>query len=250
MLTVDFEQLNLQRSHRLLDMGCGGGRHAFAAWKTGATVVALDMDPEELGGVVAVAAAMHDAGELPGGTAGGAVNGDALGLPFADASFDRIIASEVLEHVWEDEVAISELTRVLRPGGRIAVTVPAWLPEKVCWALDSNYHDTPGGHVRIFRKTELVARLEKAGLTVVGSHHAHALHAPYWWLRCALGVENADALPARTYHRFLVWELTHRPRWTRIVEQVLSPVLGKSLIIYADKPAAAEGIAGDIRNAA
>jgi SAM-dependent methyltransferase len=181
---------------------------------------------------------MLDAGELPDGATGGVVNGDALALPFADGTFDRIIAAEVLEHIWADERAMAELNRVLRPGGRMAVTVPSRFPERICWALDSDYHDTPGGHIRIYRRRELESKLAATGLEPFAAHHAHALHSPYWWLRCAVGVENADsAWAVRRYHDFLVWELTNRPAWLTRLGQALDPVLGKSLVVYADKPA-------------
>ena len=85
---------------------------------------------------------------------------------------------------------------MLRPGGLAAVTVPAWLPERVCWALSREYHEVPGGHVRIFTRAELTAKLAGAGLEVTGSHHAHGLHSPYWWLKCAVGVHD-DAQPRR-----------------------------------------------------
>ena len=217
MLTVDFERLYLRDRERLLDLGCGGGRHAFEAMRRGAMVVALDADD----------AALKDAA---------AVSGDALTLPFPDESFDRIIAAEVLEHIPGDERAIGELVRVLRPGGRMAVTVPTRWPERICWALDYRYHDIPGGHVRIYRQPELEAKLQRAGLLLRGSHHAHALHSPYWMLKCAVGVDNADALPVRKYHDFLVWELTKRPRWSRLLDRTLNPVLGKSLVVYTEKP--------------
>jgi SAM-dependent methyltransferase len=235
MLTVEFERLDLGDGHSLLDLGCGAGRHAFGAMRLGATVVALDADDAELKDVKAVSGAMLDAGELPRGE-GGVVNGDALALPFPDGEFDRVIAAEVLEHIPDDERALHELMRVLRAGGRMAVTVPTRWPERVCWALDRRYHETPGGHVRIYRQHELETKLERAGLVLRGSHHAHALHAPYWMLRCALGVDNADAWPVRKYHDFLVWELTNRPRWTRILDRTLNPVLGKSVVLYTEKP--------------
>jgi SAM-dependent methyltransferase len=239
LLTVDFDRLQLEPGQRVLDLGCGAGRHAFECWRRGAVVVPFDADAKELVNVSAVAGGMLDAGELPNGATGGAVNGDALGLPFPDGTFDRIIAAEVLEHIWADEGALNELVRVLRPGGRIAVTVPARFPERICWALDSNYHDTPGGHVRIYRHRDLAWKLARAGLDPIGSHHAHALHSPYWWLRCAVGVDRADSSWAvQRYHGFLVWELTNRPRWTAVLDRTLNPVLGKSLIVYADKPAA------------
>ncbi|HEX9467123.1 MAG TPA: class I SAM-dependent methyltransferase [Acidimicrobiia bacterium] len=236
MLTVDFERLELRDGHCMLDMGCGGGRHAFAATRLGAIVVALDYEAAELKDVRAVIAAMSEAGELPSHAPGGQVNGDALVLPFPDNTFDRVIAAEVLEHVWADERAISELVRVLHPGGRLAVTVPTRFPERVCWALDRNYHDKPGGHIRIYRQGELEAKLERAGLYLRGSHHAHALHSPYWWLKCAVGVANNDAWAVRKYHDFLVWQITRQPRWLATVDRFLNPVLGKSLVIYAEKP--------------
>ena len=236
MLTVDFERLDLRDRERVLDLGCGGGRHAFEAMRRGAVVVALDADDAELKDAAAVSGGMVAAGELPHGPAGGMVNGDALTLPFPDESFDRIIAAEVLEHIPGDEHAIGELVRVLRPGGRMAVTVPTRWPERICWALDYRYHDTPGGHVRIYRQSELESKLQRAGLLLRGSHHAHALHSPYWMLKCAVGVDNADALPVRKYHDFLVWELTKRPRWSRLLDRTLNPVLGKSLVVYTEKP--------------
>ncbi|HEX7520927.1 MAG TPA: class I SAM-dependent methyltransferase [Acidimicrobiia bacterium] len=235
MLTVDFDRLGVRDRARLLDLGCGGGRHAFEAMRRGATVIALDYDAAELKDVWAVIRGMLDAGQLPHGYAGGVVNGDALRLPFPDNSFDHVIASEVLEHLWADDLAISELTRVLRPGGRMAVTVPTRWPERVCWALDHHYHDTPGGHIRIFRQADLETKLERAGLLLRGSHHAHALHSPYWWTKCAVGVDNADAWPVRQYLRFLTWQITEQPRWVNQLERTLNPVLGKSLVVYTQK---------------
>jgi SAM-dependent methyltransferase len=247
MLTVDFARLRLRPGMRLLDLGCGGGRHAFAAWRAGAVVLALDASFPELVDVRAVAGGMLDAGELPDGAPGGAVQGDALALPFPDGSFDRIVASEVLEHIWQDQAALAELARVLRPGGAIAVTVPARVPERICWALDRDYHDKPGGHIRIYRRPELGGKLERAGLHPRGSHHAHALHSPYWWVRCAGGVDRPERLLARKYHDFLVWELTNRPRWSQTLERALNPVLGKSVVLYADKPGAATPAGSETR---
>jgi SAM-dependent methyltransferase len=240
MLTADFDRLGVRPGVRLLDMGCGGGRHAFEAWRRGAIVTALDYSEAELKEVRAVLGAMIEADEVPAtepsGQVGGAVNGDALQLPFADDTFDCIIASEVLEHLWADTVAIAELTRVLRPGGRMAVTVPTRWPERVCWALDHHYHDTPGGHVRIYRQHELEEKLERAGLWLRGSHHSHALHSPYWWLKCVAGIDRPDQpWYVQRYHDLLAWQITKAPRWLGTVDRALNPVLGKSLVVYTQK---------------
>jgi SAM-dependent methyltransferase len=237
VLTVDLQRAGIGAGSVVLDLGCGGGRHAFACLKAGADVVALDAQRAEIDGVVGMVDAMHAAGEMPGGARHAGVVADATRLPFADGSFDRVIASEVLEHLVEDEVAIGELARVLRPGGLAALSVPAAGPERVNWALSARYHEIEGGHVRIYRRRELAARCRRAGLDLVGSHHAHALHSPYWMLRCVVGVERGDHPLVAAYHRLLVWDITRRPWITRGLERLLNPLIGKSLVLYLEKPA-------------
>lgn len=236
MLTVDFDKFPVGPGHRVLDMGCGGGRHAFALARRGADVVALDYSEPELGEVRSMFAAMREAGEIPQGTSVSAVRGTAYSLPFQDASFDRVVAAEVLEHLPQDEQAMAELARVLKPGGLIAVTVPRWLPEKVCWALSDAYHEVEGGHVRIYTGDTLLERLTRQGLVHVGGHHAHGLHAPYWWLKCAVGVDNDRNPLVRAYHQLLVWDMVKQPLATRVAERVLQPLVGKSLVVYLRKP--------------
>lgn len=241
MLTVDYDRLGLAAGDRLLDLGCGAGRHAFEALRRGARVVAFDHDEAELKDVAAVATAMDQAGELPVTARSACARGDAMALPYRDDSFDHIIAAEVLEHIEHDGAAISELARVLRPGGTLAVTVPAWLSERICWALSDEYHApaVPGGHVRIYTETGMREKLRAAGLRPGGAHHAHGIHAPYWWLRCAVGPTDDTHPLVRAYHQVLVWDIAGTRPWgrlTRVVDRVLTPVVGKSIVIYARKP--------------
>ncbi len=237
MLTVDFARLPIRQGTWLLDLGCGAGRHAFEAARRGASVVALDMDSGELNQVAAITAAMEEAGEIPAGASITAAAGDATRMPFPDDSFDFVIASEVMEHIPTDQSAMNEVARVLKPGGIAAVTVPAWLPERICWLLSDDYHNVPGGHVRIFTRRELETKLARAGLAVGGHHHAHALHSPYWWLKCAVGVHDDDHPLASAYHKLLVWDIMRKPAATRLADRALNPVIGKSLVVYATKPA-------------
>ena len=241
MLTVDFSRFPITPGDLVLDLGCGAGRHAFEAYRRGAHVVAADLDLGELSPVAGMLAAMRAEGEAAPPATATALCADATRLPFPDASFDAVIAAEILEHLPDDAAALAEIARVLRPGAAVAVTVPAWLPERICWALSREYHEVPGGHVRIFTRAELTAKLTTAGLQPLGSHHAHGLHSAYWWLKCAVGVHD-DAHPAvRAYHRLLVWDIMRRPAFTRLSEAALNPLIGKSLVIYARKPISQNG---------
>ena len=245
MLTVDYGRLDVRAGERLLDLGCGFGRHSYEALKRGAEVVACDLARPEVEQVRDLARLLAASGEVDDSVMAAPVQGDALGLPFDDNTFDRVIASEVLEHIEDDESAFAELARVLRPGGRLAVTIPSWLAEAVCWKLSSDYHApaVPGGHVRIYRLRDVRRKLAAVGLRPGGWHRAHALHSPYWWLRCAVGPNRPpdESRLVGAYHRVLEWDIVKRPFVTAATERLLNPLLGKSLVVYADQPPRASG---------
>ncbi len=177
MLTVDFNRFTLGPGMTVLDVGCGQGRHSFEALRRGADVTAFDFSRSDLDEVQTMFDAMAAEGQVPASGAYRTVQGDARAMPFDDASFERVIASEVLEHIVEDDAAIDEIVRVTKPGGLVAVTVPRYWPEKICWALSTPYHEVEGGHVRINKASELVGKLDKRGLMTLGTHHARRITA-------------------------------------------------------------------------
>ncbi len=240
MLTVDFDRLGIGPAVKVIDVGCGAGRHAFEAYRRGADVVAFDRDASELRSVDAILRAMAEQGEAPSTASAKVVLGDALSLPYADETFDRVIASEILEHIPQDGAAIAELIRVLKVGGMLAVSVPRWLPERVCWLLSDEYHSNDGGHVRIYRASELRDKIIGGGMELTHGQHAHALHSPFWWLKCAVGVSNGEQPVVAAYHKLLVWDLMRRPTVTRLAEALLNPLIGKSVVMYFTKLKAAE----------
>ncbi|OBK15874.1 class I SAM-dependent methyltransferase [Mycobacterium asiaticum] len=240
MLTVDFDRLGIGPGTTVIDVGCGAGRHAFEAYRRGADVVAFDQNAAELRAVDTLLQAMAETGEAPASASAKVVRGDALNLPYSDETFDCVIASEILEHIPEDDGAIAELIRVLRPGGTLAVSVPRWLPERVCWLLSEEYHSNVGGHVRIYRASELRDKIAGRGMELTRTHHAHALHSPFWWLKCAVGPSKNDHPAVTAYHKLLVWDLMQRPRVTQLAERVLNPLVGKSIAMYFTKPQAAK----------
>ena len=237
MLTIRFDRLGLQAGDLVLDAGAGFGRHAFEIARRGANIVALDYMADEVVSTRATFGGMIAAGEIPEERYVGALQGDATRLPFASNSFDRVITSEVLEHIQDDVAALAELVRVLKPGGTFAATVPTWYPEKINWLLSDEYHapKSVGGHVRIYSATELKAKLRTAGLNVLGSHRAHALHSPYWWLKCAVGPRDNNHALVTKYREVLEWEITKQPRSMAVLERGLAPVMGKSYIVYGEK---------------
>ncbi len=241
MLTIRFDRLGVQPGDLVLDAGAGFGRHAFELARRGAQVVALDYAADEVVTTRSIFGAMVAEGEIEESRFVGVLRGDATRLSFADGTFDRVITSEVLEHIQDDTDAIAEFARVLKPGGMFAATVPTWFPEKVNWMLSDEYHapKSAGGHVRIYSATELKAKLRAVGLTVTGSHHAHALHSPYWWLKCAVGPRRTDNKLVNAYQKVLEWEIVKQPAPLKVLERGLSPVLGKSYIVYAQKPTVA-----------
>jgi len=238
MLTVRFKQLGLTPGDLVLDAGAGFGRHAFQIARLGGRIVALDYADEEVRMTRATFGAMIEVEDIEADRYVGALRGDATKLPFADNTFDRVITSEVLEHIQDDVAAIAELARVVRPGGTLACTVPSWWPEKINWMLSDEYHapKSVGGHVRIYSQTELEAKLRSAGLIVTGSHHAHGLHSPYWWLKCAVGPRREDNKLVNRYKQFLEWDIISAPLITRALDRALTPAIGKSYVVYAKKP--------------
>ena len=236
----------------MLDVGCGGGRHAAEARRLGAHVVAVDLSDVDVKDAAGTLDAITVDWPTARAASGSTAVGDVTSLPFHDASFDRVIAAEVLEHLPADRPGFSECARVLRPGGTLAVTVPRWFPELICWALADDLPDLDGGHARIYRRSTLLGRLTAVGLVPRAQHHAHALHSPYWWLRCAARPseksEFADAefadhehaeeegFAVSSYRRFLEWHIMQKPSFLVGLERILNPLLGKSLVVYADKP--------------
>jgi SAM-dependent methyltransferase len=235
MLTVDFRKLRLKPGDRVLDAGCGMGRHVCEAFRTeGVDVVGVDLNWEDLCKTATTLYLMHaqDGGDLRRCLISRA---DVTDLPFRDGAFNVVICSEVLEHIPDNHKAVRELIRVLKPGGDLVVSVPRFLPERICWALSEAYHHEPGGHIRIYRRRELRALLEGAGATCREVGYKHGLHAPYWWLKCLVGHKNEQSRPVKLYKRFLEWDIIKRPQLTRTLDRILNPFIAKSIVFYLKK---------------
>jgi SAM-dependent methyltransferase len=120
------------------------------------------------------AAGKHTALDIdPRGLAPGGVCGSALRLPFRGDCFDVVAAFDVLEHVEPEAGALAELTRVLAPGGRLLLSVPAYT-----WAWSD--FDDENGHLRRYTRRRLVRAVQGAGLHVERVTYAFAAVFPFF----------------------------------------------------------------------
>jgi len=233
MQTVEFSKMNLDDDDVVLDLGCGEGRHAIGLSALNARLRCVALDKN----IVDVKTAQQRWREFAPSADHCPLfmQADGEQLPFAENSFSKVICSEVLEHIANYEFFLAEIQRVLKPGGLLAISVPRAWPERICWWLSREYHEVDGGHLRIFRERELQGKVRELGFDLLSRHWAHALHVPYWWLRCMWWREGKQHWLVRTYHRFLLWDLFSKPTLTRILERVLNPLMGKSVVMYFRK---------------
>ena len=150
LLRVVFEPF-MGRPRRVLDVGSADA--PSVDWMRGDHLrVTLDLLPDGL---------------VPGE----GVCGSATALPFADGTFDVVAAFDVVEHCEDDALAVSELARVLAPGGRMLLSVPAYQ-----WAWSD--HDVRAGHHRRYTRRTINRAVEHTGLTVSRSTYAFGATFP------------------------------------------------------------------------
>jgi 2-polyprenyl-3-methyl-5-hydroxy-6-metoxy-1,4-benzoquinol methylase len=234
VITIMFHKLGIQSGDRILDIGCGSGRHMGAAIRLKNTfTVGIDVNTDCLMEAKNRLRSQENIGE--GGGKWGLNVSDIECLSFRDSRFDLVVCSEVLEHLPDQNAAISEIRRVLKPGKILALSVPRYLPERICWMLSGEYHTAENGHIRIYKKRELIDLFQHFGFKLWHCHFAHSLHSPYWWLKCLVGPSKVGSKPVNLYHRFLTWDILKRPRVSRCTENLLNPILGKSIVLYFRK---------------
>lgn len=229
LTTIDMARLNLVQGMRVLDVGCGEGRHTISiALDENVDAYGIDLRQVDLATTNTRWQDFSD--QAPGSLLTARASGFAL--PFANDSFDRVICSEVLEHIHDYESVLQEIDRVLKPNGLFAVSVPRYGPERICWALSRAYHEVEGGHIRIFKTRQLDESVRSRPYERLGKHFAHGLHSPYWWLRCLFWEQGDQFFLCRWYHKLLVWDLMQQPALTRFLDKLLNPLIGKSVVMY------------------
>jgi SAM-dependent methyltransferase len=231
---VDMALLDLREGLSILDVGCGEGYLLRMAARTASLALGVDVAEGRL------RASRHGPAD-PCPSRCPPIElavADGQWLPFANASFDRIICTETLEHVADAQLTLRELARVLRPGGRLAVSVPHFLCEAILYRLIRGYLEFPGGHRRIFTPQALTRALARAGLQPYAGYLRDSLEATYWILLSLL------SRPSRRFDGLLAslerWRARTRAepysRFYHAADQLGNRLLPKSVVVYALKP--------------
>jgi 2-polyprenyl-3-methyl-5-hydroxy-6-metoxy-1,4-benzoquinol methylase len=223
----------------VLDVGCGEGRHTVEICHWDCRAVGVDLSRTDL--KVAKLLLGYERRDQGIAGSGDFMAVDAQHLPFNDNAFDKIVCTEVLEHIPDDKAGIRELVRVLKPGGLIAVSVPNFWPEILFWTISWGYWHSPGGHIRFYRPGEMEAALQEGGLEIYARRLRHTIQAVYWFFRCAFGINNEDFVVTRNLQKAMQWHYRTRPRLLEYAEALVNPVFGKDLVFYGRKPTSPPG---------
>jgi len=234
MLTFNFAKHKIEHEDGLmLDVGCGEGRHIFGVMQTYPEMKCIGIDPHN--NSLKKAQEGYEYFESISNAGAEFMEASAYELPFPDESFDLVVCSEVLEHLHEYNDAIKEIHRVLKKGGKFYASVPASWPEKICWALSKDYQNQPGGHLRIFNQKDLVKEIESFGFSILSKEKFHAIHSPYWWLRCLFWKTQDTNFIVNIYKKILEIHILKKPKALDFVDKILNPLMGKSFSMYFEK---------------
>ena len=230
MLTFDFNRININPEGTMLDLGCGEGRHIFGLMEKFPDLKCIGLDPH----IESLDKAFEGLKFLESisNTKTNFLSGSAYSLPFSDDSFDLVVCSEVLEHLHDYKDAIKEINRVLKPGGQFLASVPAEFPEKICWLLSEAYQNQPGGHLRIFKKNELIKEVAEHNFSFESSQRFHSIHSAYWWLRCLFWKSQESNIIIKGYKKILERHILKKPFFLDLIDKIFNPIFGKSIAFY------------------
>lgn len=158
--------------------------------------------------------------------------GDICAMPFPDGSFGLVLATDVIEHVADDRLALAEVARVLKPGGVAIVTVPAF---QTLYGLQ----DRVAQHRRRYLKQDLVEKIRDSGLEIGGVYYFnYLLFVPIWLARRVIDLFGARLdSEAELNSPAVNWILGRIFALDVLSARFLSPPFGVSLFAIARKPA-------------
>ncbi len=236
--SIDPRLLDLRCGDRVLDLGCGTGRHVLELCRQPLNIVGTDISAPDILKGRFLLELMRRKGEVGGRVHWAYSHGERL--PFKDSAFDKVICTETLEHVPDDAALVRELMRVLKPGGILAVSVPDEYSERVLWKLSVKYVTAVGGHIRIYRRRDVVNLLRNGGAAPYAIRYRHGLESIYWMIH-VLSFDDWGQLGPVTgaLRKFLDSPKTRASKLITALDDVVNRMFPKSIVVYSRKPLAA-----------
>ncbi len=222
-LSIDVRLLPRGGGARVVDVGCGDGRHVAQGARRGCRAIGLDYDAGEL----------RRARDATRGLRVDFIAADASRLPFRTGVFDAVICTETLEHLPDDRGAVREIARVLQPGGLLLGAVPSHFTELLYWRLSRGYHETPGGHVRIYRPRALASMLGAAGLRLQSVRYLHFVDSIVWLRFCLTDFLRPSRQRPHTAYEQAIALAVAQQRTTPAWRRGLRRAIGRSRFIAA-----------------
>lgn len=233
---VDYRLLGATLPARLLEVGCGRGWQSMELAQTGFQTWGVDISLDLLKDFrqrLEVTPAIQKSC-LP-------LVGSAFELPFPDHTFDVVFCTEVLEHLYEPERAVREIARVLAPTGKVFITVPSVISERVLGTIHRRWREY-NGHVRSLPEAEVRAWLTNSGLETYATRKLGFEWAGFWLPHSLLQTPfDVTGLPARhdlvSRGYWKVWRGLDKLGAGRYLRRKGNVFFPKSLAFYARKSA-------------
>ena len=231
---IDPEKLELDGGARLLDVGCGTGRHLLEQSRFPGLLVGLDTSREELRKTQYLFLLTAEQRRLAAQVE--LLQGIGERLPFVDGIFAQVVCTETLEHVPDDRSVLRELVRVLQPGGVLAISVPDEYSERLLWRLSPRYRNTPGGHVRIYRRKAIARLMQEAGVEPLAVDFRQSLESMRWLIHSVVDREWGRPGFLSRGIRWLLDTRSHR-NWRILAwcDALGNHLLPKSVVVYGRK---------------
>ncbi len=233
--SIDPALMDIGPDDKVIDLGCGTGRHVLELSKIPSNIIGADISRNDIRAGRYLLEIMRRRDEVNARVHWLQTAGERL--PFKDGAFDRVICTETLEHVDDETVLARELARVLKPGGILAISVPDEFSEKIFWKFSTNYRTHAGGHVRIFRRPEIVNLMRIAGLQPYAVRYRHSLETVYWLSHIAFWSDWGKQGPiTRAFRNVLDSQRARASKIMTLLDDVGNRALPKSIVVYSRKP--------------
>ena len=228
---VDLEELRISDDSWVLDLGCGTGQFSIPLLERGCRAVSVDLDVPRLGEVRDACAEKNLTARI--------LLGDGANLPFHSESFDAVVCREMIEHTGEPGAVVEEIKRVLKPQGRLCVTVPSAHTERYFQWVDSRWL-AMAGHVNVFTRATMCELLEAHGFHVLEIRGRNFFYSLFWFIHTLTKTTHDGTGRIKDHFGlsrriFRAWRMLGNGRTKRGIEGVGNLIFPKSYVYYCER---------------